>query len=159
MPHAALLVVQGQMLVSRLKKHGSFNAARGFVGGASCVLNKFNYLTTVSMPHAALLVVQVRSSYFIIGLCLVSMPHAALLVVQVGLYELVGSPICFNAARGFVGGASSQSTSRTSYCQTFQCRTRLCWWCKTASTRFSRSDVKFQCRTRLCWWCKYSFYL
>ena len=60
-----------------------FNAARGFVGGAaSGVVARAKMTVVVSMPHAALWVVQHRwrgRRTFIRG---VSMPHAALWVVQ-----------------------------------------------------------------------------
>ena len=36
----------------------------------------------------------------------------------------------------------------------FQCRTRLCWWCKKKMIDTSKAYTEFQCRTRLCWWCK-----
>ena len=88
----------------------------------------------VSMPHAALWVVQpygienvsvrrecfnaargfVGGAAFKMGAALqfsiVSMPHAALWVVQ--LCSQISSSVsatCFNAARGFVGGAASRS--------------------------------------------------
>ena len=35
----------------------------------------------------------------------------------------------FNAARGFVGGAALVDMQYTLAAGTFQCRTRLCWWC------------------------------
>ena len=61
-----------------------FNAARGFVGGATKA-DKQNPkpMPSVSMPHAALWVVQQKSSY----------------LSQMSMYS-------FNAARGFVGGAT-----------------------------------------------------
>ena len=85
-----------------------FNAARGFVGGAArrwtkALLTEYE----VSMPHAALWVVQ-PDSYpeSLVGVA-VSMPHAALWVVQPSweLSHLVAR-LGFNAARGFVGGAA-----------------------------------------------------
>ena len=36
----------------------------------------------------------------------------------------------------------------------FQCRSRLCLWCKISVTHLSNGETRFQCRTRLCWWCK-----
>ena len=83
MPHAALWVVQ--QLHKQKEKQGlrSFNAARGFVGGA----------TWCARP-AALRKIEV------------SMPHAALWVVQQGM----------TAAGCLVFPL-------------FQCRTRLCGWC------------------------------
>ena len=60
------------------------------------------------MPHAALWVVQPLMSILLAGHLAVSMPHAALWVVQprreTSLWQIMG---CFNAARGFVGGAAS----------------------------------------------------
>ena len=155
MPHAALLVVQGQSQICMACRHG------------------------VSMPHAALLVVQdeegavrrVRKSRF----------NAARGFVG-GASRMVGVPrsgrSCFNAARGFVGGASPILLHLArDHCK-FQCRTRLCWWCKMGRSLppvvFRRFNAArgfvggarplceplpelhdwFQCRTRLCWWCK-----
>ena len=62
----------------------SFNAARGFVGGAATTKSRRQGILSVSMPHAALWVVQRR--------CTRTYGDALL---------------CFNAARGFVGGAAS----------------------------------------------------
>ena len=61
----------------------------------------------VSMPHAALWVVQRNYMYIVIRIRTVSMPHAALWVVQpenVMLNDMKERR--FNAARGFVGGAA-----------------------------------------------------
>ena len=129
MPHAALLVVQDQE-----RKH-------------------LHYSQRVSMPHAALLVVQayrVSGTRYQRG---VSMPHAALLVVQAQMPFVLLLSERFNAARGFVGGASPNAAPILTELA-FQCRTRLCWWCKTTSWRRATSPESFQCRTRLCWWCK-----
>ena len=83
MPHAALWVVQ--LLLWK-------------------ILFRFR---DVSMPHAALWVVQ---RFWIARRILsfpVSMPHAALWVVQRRFGSpILGTPRCFNAARGFVGGAA-----------------------------------------------------
>ena len=65
------------------------------------------------------------------------MPHAALWVVQQNYGE---SPIMnivgFNAARGFVGGATQLGTVTLSGTIGFQCRTRLCGWCNSPHMRF-----------------------
>ena len=133
MPHAALLVVQDPTLPDQNNSLG------------------------VSMPHAALLVVQDQDRRAVQHRrCHVSMPHAALLVVQECEVDLIqyttGS---FNAARGFVGGArmdihsdifhalyvsmphaallvvqAHANSAMIGLSQWFQCRTRLCWWCK-----------------------------
>ena len=87
-----------------------FNAARGFVGGAAWERSRLVAQSVfVSMPHAALWVVQQKLSMQWQKLLLVSMPHAALWVVQ------RPRPACsprrksrFNAARGFVGGAANR---------------------------------------------------
>ena len=108
------------------------------------------------------------------------MPHAALWVVQHakmekyiadnGLFQcrtrLCGwcndnlAPYAvhflgFNAARGFVGGAT-WGMAAAAFAMLFQCRTRLCGWCNfRVSLRTSRLS-RFQCRTRLCGWCNLS---
>ena len=84
MPHAALWVVQ--QLHKQKEKQGlrSFNAARGFVGGATETATKAVTFMNVSMPHAALWVVQ----------------HDMQIVMSDGR-------VGFNAARGFVGGATA----------------------------------------------------
>ena len=52
----------------------------------------------------------------------------------------------FNAARGFVCGARSYWILLTSKSERFQCRTRLCLWCKTVA----RSPC-ISCVQRLFW--------
>ena len=82
MPHAALWVVQlrkGEILVA---DYASFNAARGFVCGAARTVQRASWLSSVSMPHAALCVVQHLLAPDEPVFLLVSMPHAALCVVQ-----------------------------------------------------------------------------
>ena len=61
----------------------------------------------------------------------VSMPHAALFVVQ-----------------GWM------STRMVVAILRFQCRTRLCLWCKSEYIDVIDLLDMFQCRTRLCLWCK-----
>ena len=137
----------------------SFNAARGFVGGAASSARSpsmaplvfqcrtrlcgwcnvpdrraVRYSLYVSMPHAALWVVQLKISTFTMRSSSVSMPHAALWVVQHdhrrsvlerhdvsmphaalwGVQQHSGAQgelhqLCFNAARGFVGGAANKN--------------------------------------------------
>ena len=61
----------------------------------------------VSMPHAALWVVQLSWNSLLIMVFDVSMPHAALWVVQQRSLLIMSMDIwSFNAARGFVGGAA-----------------------------------------------------
>ena len=104
----------------------------------------------------------------------VSMPHAALWVVQPRMMVLNGCEDCgfqcrtrlcgwcskeefhhekqcdrFNAARGFVGGATTRRLSLPLAAMSFQCRTRLCGWCSIDSSVGLFATSWFQCRTRL----------
>ena len=63
------------------------------------------------------------------------MPHAALWVVQLVAKFAVAIPRRFNAARGFVGGATKKKLSGEHVALAFQCRTRLCGWCNSESSR------------------------
>ena len=83
MPHAALFVVQQYSSILRLIEVARFNAARGFVGGAA-IYNAYIHheFESVSMPHAALWVVQRNRGARFGRSGHVSMPHAALWVVQ-----------------------------------------------------------------------------
>ena len=135
-----------------------FNAARGFVGGATFNERQTIHCRKVSMPHAALWVVQPHglgalaqeNARFqcrtrLCGWCNtpmyraldrymeVSMPHAALWVVQHDLGLLMLRMICL-----------------------FQCRTRLCGWCNPSTLIGILRMTMFQCRTRLCGWCNSS---
>ena len=83
--HAARGFVGGAAAVRvlRVARQAGFNAARGFVGGAA--------------RYCSLLACR----------CLVSMPHAALWVVQPSRSSRSAASLSrFNAARGFVGGAA-----------------------------------------------------
>ena len=63
MPHAALWVVQQAFKSSRTDACDGFNAARGFVGGATGEPKSYpDEMLSVSMPHAALWVVQPHRS-------------------------------------------------------------------------------------------------
>ena len=108
MPHAALWVVQpGGSRMAGISRR-SFNAARGFVGGAAA-----RSVTDYGGAHSF----QCRTR--LCGWCSndygfdlyaddeVSMPHAALWVVQLHPPAWRGNSFPrFNAARGFVGGAA-----------------------------------------------------
>ena len=124
MPHAALFVVQ-----------------------ASVSLMVPSAMPSVSMPHAALFVVQADPYIVFVDYSGVSMPHAALFVVQacyILLYHQASH--CFNAARGFVCGARRERRSFQRQEIAFQCRTRLCLWCKLVA----RSPC-ISCVQRLFW--------
>ena len=63
MPHAALWVVQQHSPEASASGLICFNAARGFVGGATRKIVRGSHIgTEVSMPHAALWVVQPHRS-------------------------------------------------------------------------------------------------
>ena len=81
------------------------------MGGATeKTLRWLKRLVLVSMPHAALWVVQQVAAYLGSGFIPVSMPHAALWVVQLTtLVVSSGAQSGFNAARGFVGGAARKN--------------------------------------------------
>ena len=78
------------------------------------------------------------------GAFIVSMPHAALWVVQqlfVGYFLFI--EMGFNAARGFVGGAATSPLPHDRFINKFQCRTRLCGWCSLV--RELDLDSRFCC--------------
>ena len=62
--------------------HLGFNAARSMICGATILLSMKDGQLFVSMPHAALWVVQRLWALYVDGHPPVSMPHAALWVVQ-----------------------------------------------------------------------------
>ena len=131
MPHAALWVVQRCRRFLPEVVGRCFNAARGFVGGAA---------QRRILSWNSLLMFQCRTR--LCGWCSridiaadraardVSMPHAALWVVQL-VSSMASAWVCncFNAARGFVGGAAAKTNEIYNGVPVFQCRTRLCGWC------------------------------
>ena len=129
MPHAALWVVQ---LPLSVKCFGGlpFQCRTRLCGWCSRLLVSRRFvLLPVSMPHAALWVVQLVFEKVAIPSDMVSMPHAALWMVQrVSVVINRVSIRCFNAARGFVGGATKLPPASAGETR-FQCRTRLCGWC------------------------------
>ena len=130
MPHAALLVVQDAYCWDKIHIDSSFNAARGFVGGArtngcedSAIKRSFQCRTRLcwwckkKCNGCPIFIFCFNAARGFVGgarmilflskiLFVVSMPHAALLVVQGSTQRYQLQPFCFNAARGFVGGAS-----------------------------------------------------
>ena len=136
MPHAALWVVQ--RLGYHGKRYGirKFQCRTRLCGWCNLV-ERISSLTAspVSMPHAALWVVQLLQARTGIRCRVVSMPHAALWVVQPYILEVMlyralfqcrtrlcgwcneqvltfrSTSTCFNAARGFVGGATPKIRS------------------------------------------------
>ncbi len=130
------------------------------------------------MPHAALCVVQpplytedpldyvFQCRTRLCGWCsgnggftecmifVVSMPHAALWVVQQSSGSTPNSSErCFNAARGFVGGAATSSFTHVRAVGGFNA---ACGFVGGAAETLGEELVQkllFQCRTRLCGWC------
>ena len=133
MPHAALWVVQ--------RRSG----------------NPINLDCDVSMPHAALWVVQPVVGAWEMGEKMeVSMPHAALWVVQ---HRRSGYMVrhrrCFNAARGFVGGAARNQSWAFSLDTVSMPHAALWVVQRGQESTPARAHILFQCRTRLCGWCSY----
>ena len=106
MPHAALWVVQQRMCFHGKNRSQCFNAARGFVGGATVQLSKIELYATKFQCRTRLC-----------GWC------------NKQRFTHRKIPPGFNAARGFVGGATIMALVAQSKSQSFQCRTRLCGWC------------------------------
>ena len=59
----------------------------------------------------------------------------------------------FNAARGFVGGATFFPHGVLPRRDVFQCRTRLCGWCSATLIGQTQPIEWFQCRTQHDMWC------
>ena len=133
------------------------------------------------MPHAALWVVQPEKWNEAKDLLAVSMPHAALWVVQPGTHHVhFRSASCFNAARGFVGGATNMTPHDFTLYDGFNAARGfvggatamlfalvvIIWvsmphaalWVvqRPLLPRKGLMDRTFQCRTRLCGWCNQS---
>ena len=142
MPHAALCVVQPFTPLTRTTAPACFNAARGFVCGATQSAQSAQADDWgVSMPHAALCVVQLRSCKKELSvepfqcrtrLCEWCSPNATV---------RIWTPRSFNAARGFVGGAAGSCDPTVRKDDSFQCRTRLCGWCSMKTGRCPKSFI------------------
>ena len=111
----------------------SFNAARGFVGGAAC------YRARDVRRHQ------------------VSMPHAALWVVQLLLATMTITYSMFQCRTRLCGWCNLKETFDIRRKTGFQCRTRLCGWCNSVIIESPYALSEFQCRTRLCGWCNARF--
>ena len=105
MPHAAFYVVELMKEKTRRTKALSFNAARGFLCGGTCVEDPRGVRLCVSMPHAAFYVVERRR-----------------------FIEEQSVTRCFNAARGFLCGGTFWYIGSNLLFYMFQCRTRLSMW-------------------------------
>ena len=107
------------------------HAARGFVGGAARENEEVGiHDSDVSMPHAALWVVQPR-------------------IVGLGRRRI----FCFNAARGFVGGAAPRKGLLDMKFQSFNAARGFVGGAAVVSFYNNPNRLRFQCRTRLCGWC------
>ena len=113
MPHAALFVVQGEAYLRITTAMVRFNAARGFVGGARDLrgilrAQRKSFNAARGFVGGARLLASRKLKSLV-----VSMPHAALFVVQAPTAVVFTQPEkCFNAARGFVGGAKNLCSHR-----------------------------------------------
>ena len=202
MPHAALLVVQVTRSAASTASAVCFNAARGFVGGArpyqdwvppkapkfqcrsrlcwwckSDIKDLTSEMMEVSMPLAALLVVQAGVTVCSIKSFPVSMPLAALVVVQGSGRTAPTRPRRVSMPLAALLVVQAAIAKSTRVLDLFQCRSRLCWWCKIVINHAPAIRgvsmplaallvvqewvwiwwsvyTMFQCRSRLCWWCK-----
>ena len=153
MPHAALWVVQ-RFWARSAASISPFNAARGFLGGAAsssqpilgtrswfqCRTRLCGWCSTlarriskprepVSMPHAALWVVQQLTGLSFDLAYSVSMPHAALWVVQRGTADVLDVPNVVSMPHAALWVVQRRLVTESIPCLRFQCRTRLCGWC------------------------------
>ena len=97
----------------------------------------------VSMPHAALWVVQLEAQLRSIQITL-EFQCRTRLCGWCSVGERRTRTIhrhCFNAARGFVGGAAPLETATKAVTFMFQCRTRLCGWCSALAREILTGEV------------------
>ena len=136
MPHAALWVVQLEE-VDKILKMKRFQCRTRLCGWCNLIAASTSVaVIPVSMPHAALWVVQHLFETRTGKPIEVSMPHAALWVVQRLSWKFARLFFSrFNAARGFVGGATIPLIGSQRSLILFQCRTRLCGWCNHRERR------------------------
>ena len=85
------------------------------------------------MPHAALWVVQLRKGEILVAdyasfNAARGFVGGATFIMKNVMIKVLG----FNAARGFVGGAASVGLMSRPRRSLFQCRTRLCGWCSVS---------------------------
>ena len=87
----------------------------------------------------------------------VSMPHAALWVVQQARRSQGrDSRRGFNAARGFVGGAATKNEKCIHVRESFNAARGFVGGAAWKERLKKKSPYSFQCRTRLCGWCSRS---
>ena len=136
MPHAAFWVVQRCFLPNWLFPFQRFNAARGFVGGATRAGFWNGVRPSVSMPHAALWVVQQFGRHYPHPLGRFQCRTRLCVWCSCVVAKRNSRSSRFNAARGFVSGAARASFVSCLMSLSFQCRTRLCGWCSEQQTYF-----------------------
>ena len=82
------------------------------------------------------------------------MPHAALWVVQlITAFVVVATACCFNAARGFVGGAALKNPEEDEDEEGFNAARGFVGGATSTYEDAKKFVESFQCRTRLCGWC------
>ena len=110
MPHAAFYVVQLRVGVRVMGTYASFNAARGFLCGAT-------FAPKSQAPHRW-----------------VSMPHAAFYVVQLTITEVLNEDfVKFQCRTRLFMWCNPELHSEDAFQEVFQCRTRLSMWCNANS--------------------------
>ena len=131
----------------------SFNAARSIVCGATGKDRSDGRHADVSMPHAALYVVQqAKKGEYFFG-WEVSMPHAALYVVQLScpFFLRVILPVSMPHAALYV--VQPKTEGQLKHSGWFQGRTQHCMWCNYDTFLAFVIGAWFQCRTQHCMWC------
>ena len=108
MPHAAFYVVQPRASKSIRRAPPCFNAARGFLCGATKKRKHGISPPLVSMPHAAFYVVQLIVAMFIIVDHMFQCRTRLSMWCNLGRGGSASEYPCFNAARGFLCGATSR---------------------------------------------------
>ncbi len=165
----------------RLTLEDRFNAARSILCGAtskslpSLSLWRFNAARSIICGATI-------QRIFVLKFVLVSMPHAALYVVQqttacpahtTSSFNAARSIICgatpcgrssdsplrsFNAARSIICGATSSNETEQRADDKFQCRTQHYMWCNLLAILSPSFTREFQCRTQHYMWCNSEFY-
>ena len=155
--NAARGFVGGAMLVYCKNSHEEqgFNAARGFVGGANYGKDFVRRRSRVSMPHAALWVVQKKNHGNEDGFSEFQCRTRLCGWCNWKAQSMVSSCPCFNAARGFVGGARYPRRRLRDERDVSMPHAAL-WVVQLLLLIISPLLSMFQCRTRLCGWCKQS---
>ena len=154
MPHAALWVVQLARNQISIENATGFNAARGFVGGATnmvdvfaCVKEGFNAARGfVGSATSTTTRIKSTEKSFNAARGFVGGATARWPALRIGKFG-------FNAARGFVGGAAHYELQRHGPCCSFNAARGFVGGATKLACSYEENAGLFQCRTRLCGWC------